>query len=82
MLGFGGKFTTKSCRYSTTRKALKAARRHRQRAQYHARQSSIDIASRGTEETNLIVGALAFAGIDYRTTGDQWLALTAADTAT
>lgn len=73
-----GQFTTKSRRYSTTRKALKAARRHWRRAQHHAKQSSTDITSRETEQTTLIVGALSFAGIGYRTTGDQWLALTAA----
>ncbi|MCA1821229.1 MAG: hypothetical protein LC644_05600 [Pseudonocardia sp.] len=78
MLGFGGQFTTKSRHYSTTRKALKAARRHWQRTQHQARQSSTDTTSRETEQTTLIVGALSFAGIGYRTTGDQWLALTAA----
>jgi hypothetical protein len=61
-----------------TRKALKAARRHWQRAQHHARQFSADVTSRGTEETTLVVGVLSFAGIGYQTTGDQWLALTAA----
>jgi hypothetical protein len=77
MLGFGGQFTTKSRRYSTTRKALKTARRHWQRTRQHAKHLGTDVAS-CAEETTLIVGALSFAGIGYRTTGDQWLALTAA----
>jgi hypothetical protein len=78
MLGFGGQFTTKSRHYSTTRKALKSARRHWQRTRQHAKQLGTDVASSAIEETALIVGALSFAGIGYRTTGDQWLALTAA----
>ncbi|MDQ3900485.1 MAG: plasmid replication initiator protein, partial [Actinomycetota bacterium] len=77
MLGFGGQFTTKSRCYSTTRKALKAARRHWQRTRQHAKQFGTDVAN-CAEETTLIVGALSFAGIGYRRTGDQWLALTAA----
>jgi replication initiator protein RepSA len=78
MLGFGGQFTTKSRHYSTTRKALKAARRQWQRSRQHAKQLGTDVASCATEETTLIVGVLSFAGIGYRTIGDQWLALTAA----
>jgi hypothetical protein len=72
LFGFGGHFATKSRRYSTTRTALKHARHH-----WHHTHHSI---SRETaeEETTLIVGALTFAGIGYRTTGDHWLALTAA----
>jgi hypothetical protein len=77
MLGFGGQFITKSRRYSTTRKALKTARRHWQRTRQHTKQPGTDVAN-SAEETTLIVGALSFAGIGYRTTGDQWLALTAA----
>jgi hypothetical protein len=77
MLGFGGQFITKSRRYSTTRKALKTARRHWQRTRQHAHQFGTDVTN-SAEETTLIVGALSFAGIGYRTTGDQWLALTAA----
>jgi hypothetical protein len=77
MLGFGGQFITKSRRYSTTRKALKTARRHWQRTRQHTKKPDTDVAS-CAEETTLIVGALSFSGIGYRTTGDQWLALTAA----
>jgi hypothetical protein len=78
LFGFGGHHTTKSRRYSTTRTALKAARRHWRRAQHHARRTQHDTADHTEEQTTLIVGALTFAGIGYRNTGDQWLALTAA----
>jgi hypothetical protein len=78
LFGFGGHHTTKSRRYSTTRTALKAARRHWRRAQHHARRPQLDTVDHTEEETTLIVGTLTFAGIGYRNTGDQWLALTAA----
>jgi replication initiator protein RepSA len=69
-----GYFTTRSRRYSTIRKALKSARRHWRRA----RQAVQTAAEHTDEKTTLVVGALIFAGIGYRSTGDQWLALTAA----
>jgi hypothetical protein len=78
LLGFGGHHTTKSRRYSTTRTALKAARRHWRRTHHHTRRAHHDTADHTEEQTTLIVGTLTFAGIGYRTTGDQWLALTAA----
>jgi hypothetical protein len=78
MLGFGGHFATKSRRYSTTRKALKAARRDWRRQQHFTRRADHHTAEHTDEETTLIVGTLSFAGVGYRTTGDQWLALTAA----
>jgi replication initiator protein RepSA len=78
MLGFGGHFTTKSRRYSTTRRALKTARRQWQRARYHTRRAQHHTVEHTDEETTLVVGALTFAGIGYRTSGDRWLALTAA----
>ena len=76
MLGFGGHFATKSRRYSTTRRALKAARRAWRR-RYH-RPAGFDTAQHIDEETTLVVNTLSYAGVGYRTTGDQWLALTAA----
>jgi replication initiator protein RepSA len=78
MLGFGGHFATKSRRYSTTRRALKTARRQWRRARHYTRRVEHHITDHTDEETTLIVGALTFAGIGYRNTGDQWLALTAA----
>jgi len=78
MLGYGGHHTTKSRRYSTTQTALKTARRHWQRARHYARRAQHHTTDHTDEDTTLIVGNLTFAGIGYRTTGDQWLALTAA----
>ncbi|MCA1672734.1 MAG: plasmid replication initiator protein [Actinobacteria bacterium] len=78
MLGFGGHFATKSRRYSTSRAALKSVRRHWHRTRGYARRATFDTAEHTDEDTTLIVGSLTFAGIGYRTTGDQWLALTAA----
>jgi hypothetical protein len=78
MLGFGGHFATKSRRYSTTRQALKTARRQWQRARHYIRRAQHHTTDHTDEETTLIVGNLTFAGIGYRSSGDQWLALTAA----
>jgi hypothetical protein len=78
LFGFGGHHTTKSRCYSTTRTALKAARLHWRRTHYLTRRNHHDTADHIDEDTTLIVGNLTFAGIGYRTTGDQWLALTAA----
>ncbi|MQA14173.1 MAG: hypothetical protein GEV09_08365 [Pseudonocardiaceae bacterium] len=78
MLGFGGHFATKSRRYSTTRKALKATRREWRRARAHVRRAGFDTAEHTDEETTLVVGSLTFAGVGYRTIGDHWLALTVA----
>ncbi|MGH4022619.1 MAG: replication initiator [Pseudonocardiaceae bacterium] len=77
MLGFGGHFATKSRRYSTTRRALKTARRDWHQARHHTRPASFDTAEHAEAETTLVVGVLTFAGVGYRTLGDQWLALTA-----
>jgi hypothetical protein len=76
MLGFGGHFATKSRRFSTTRAALKHARRTWRRR--HTRSAVFDTAQHTDEETTLVVNTLSFAGIGYRTSGDELLALTAA----
>jgi hypothetical protein len=47
------------------------SRRYTHPAQHHTVEHTDD-------DTTLVVGAFTFAGIGYRTTGDQWLALTAA----
>jgi hypothetical protein len=72
-----GHHTTKSRHYSTTRTALKTARRHWHHTHTHHRSSTFT-STEHTQETTLTVTSLSFAGIGYRTTGDQWLALTAA----
>jgi hypothetical protein len=73
MLGFGGHFSTKSRRYSTTLRALRAARqawrRHRE---------VIEQRDHADEETTLVVGSWSYAGIGWRTTADALLATTAA----
>jgi hypothetical protein len=77
MFGYGGHHTTKSRHYSTTRTALKMARRRWHHTHAHYRRSMVT-STEHTQETTLTVTSLSFAGIGYRTTGDQWLALSAA----
>jgi hypothetical protein len=78
MLGFGGHFATKSRRYSTTHKTLRADRRTWRRTQqqdWRHRYRESDI---GAGETTLIVGELTLAGIGWNTTADAQLAADAA----
>ena len=71
MLGYRGHFATKSRRYSTTMRALRAARRD-----WHRRQQPN---ARGTGERTVIRRTnLAWAGRGWRTSGDALLALSAA----
>ncbi len=74
MLGFGGHFSTKSRRYSTTLGALRAAR-IQWRHNAIARQHHLDTE---TDETTLLIGTLTYAGTGWHTTGDALLANTAA----
>jgi hypothetical protein len=71
MLGFGGHFGTRSRRYSTTLRALRAARRAWRRRELV---ESRDYA----EETTLVVGSWAYVGTGWRTSADALLAATAA----
>jgi len=70
MLGFRGHFATKSRRYSTTLRALRSARVTWRRRQHRTVEHR--------EETTLIVGTLSYAGTGWRTSGDEFLALSAA----
>ncbi|MBV9095973.1 MAG: hypothetical protein JO132_19230, partial [Streptosporangiaceae bacterium] len=71
MLGYRGHFATKSRRYSTTMRALRAARRDWQRRQHPD--------SRGYADRTIIRHAdLAWAGRGWRTSGDALLAQSAA----
>lgn len=71
MLGYRGHFATKGRRYSTTMRALRAARRDWQRRQHpHAYH-------RG-DKTVITDTDLEWAGRGWRTTGDALLALSAA----
>jgi hypothetical protein len=71
MLGYRGHFATKSRRYSTTMRALRAARRDWNRRQ------DPDSRAEG-DQTVIRLTDLAWAGRGWRTSGDALLALSAA----
>jgi hypothetical protein len=71
MLGYRGHFATKSRRYSTTMRALRAARRDWQRRQH-------PMPSQAPERSVVTVSELQWAGRGWRTSGDALLALSAA----
>jgi hypothetical protein len=71
MFGYRGHFATKSRRYSTTMRVLRAARRDWVRRQQPT-------ARRETDGTVITVTDLRWAGQGWRTTGDAFLALSAA----
>ncbi|TWF81875.1 hypothetical protein FHX44_117820 [Pseudonocardia hierapolitana] len=85
MLGFGGHFATKSRRYSTTHKALRAQRRawHRhQHTDWRRRHTDrLEVEHEHDDDTTLIVCQLTLAGIGWNSTGDAQLAADAADRA-
>ena len=85
MLGFGGHFATKSRRYSTTHKTLRAQRRawHRhQHTDWRRRHADrLEHQHEHDDDTTLIVCQLTLAGIGWNTTGDAQLAADAADRA-
>jgi integrase len=71
MLGYRGHFATKSRRYSTTMRALRAARREWVRRQQPT-------ARHESDSTVITITDLQWAGRGWRTTGDALLALSAA----
>jgi len=71
MLGYRGHFATKSRRYSTTMRALRAARREWQRRQH-------PIGQHHGDKTIVTLTDLEWAGRGWRTAGDALLALSAA----
>ena len=71
MLGYRGHFATKSRRYSTTMRALRAARRY-----WHRRQHSL--AHHDPDGSVITETDLEWAGRGWRTTGDALPALSAA----
>jgi len=79
MLGFGGHFSTKSRRYSTTLGALRQAR-----AAYAIRRRRgdtlpLDAWGRPEEDQGvLVVVSWAYLGSGYQSTGEAWLAASAA----
>ena len=71
MLGYRGHFATKSRRYSTTMRALRAARRD-----WHRRQNPVT--AQYHDKTVITETCLQWAGRGWRTSGDALLALSAA----
>jgi hypothetical protein len=70
MLGYRGHFATKSRRYSTTMRALRAARRNWKRCQH-------PLAAHHADKTVITITDLQWAGRGWRTMGDALLALSA-----
>ena len=82
MLGFGGHFLTKGRRYSVTFGTLRDARVfYRRNETTGPEHGPIRTADHTEEETTLIIGGLRYAGTGWKTTGDAFLANTAADQA-
>jgi hypothetical protein len=79
MLGFGGHFSTKSRRYSTTLGALRRAR-----AAYAIRRGrgdTLPLDAWGRPEDDqaiIVVASWSYLGSGYQTTGEAWLAASAA----
>ena len=79
MLGFGGHFSTKSRRYSTTLGALRRAR-----VAYAIRQrrgDTLPLDAWGRPEDDqavIVVASWSYVGSGYQTTGEAWLAASAA----
>lgn len=80
MLGFGGHFATKSQRYSTTHKQLRAQRRHWRTTQRHKHRTRWDGHS-ADDDTTLVISELNLAGVGYHTSADAQLAIAAAEQA-
>ena len=76
MLGFGGHFSTKSRRYSTTLGALRAVRKAFQRGERPAEQPPADFDQDG--EDAVVTLNWIFDGVGWLTIGDAALANTAA----
>jgi hypothetical protein len=79
MLGFGGHFSTKSRRYSTTLGALRRAR-----VAYAIRRRRGDTlpldawAPAGDDQAVIVVASWSYLGRGYQSTGEAWLAASAA----
>jgi hypothetical protein len=82
MLGFGGHFLTKAHRYSVTFGALRFVRIFYRRQQTTGPEhDTIRSADHIEDDTTLIIGDLRYVGTGWKTTGDAFLANTAADQA-
>jgi hypothetical protein len=79
MLGFGGHFSTKSRRYSTTLGALRRARVAYATRRRRGDTLPLDAWERpGDDQTVIIVAYWIYLGSGYQTTGEAWLAASAA----
>ena len=79
MLGFGGHFSTKSRRYSTTLGALRRARVAYAIRRRHGDTLPLDAWGRPEDDQAIIVVASwSYLGSGYQTTGEAWLAASAA----
>jgi hypothetical protein len=79
MLGFGGHWSTKSRRYSTTLTALRRARAAHAEAQRRNGAIPLDAWQRPmTDQAVVVVKEWGYSGTGYRTIGDAWLAASAA----
>jgi hypothetical protein len=79
MLGFGGHWSTKSRRYSTTMTALRRARvafAKRRRARYGIPLDAWDRPE--DDQAVIVVASWVYVGAGYATEGERWLALSAA----
>jgi hypothetical protein len=79
MLGFGGHWSTKSRRYSTTMGALRRARVAFAKRRRTGDGVPLDAWDRPEDDQAVIVIATwTYAGAGYGTEGERWLALSAA----
>jgi hypothetical protein len=79
MLGFGGHFSSKSRRYSTTLGALRRARVAYAIRRRRGATLPLDVWGRPKEDqVVLVVASWAYLGSGYQTTGEAWLAASAA----
>jgi hypothetical protein len=79
MLGFGGHFSTKSRRYSTTLGALRRARVAYAIRRRHGENLSLSARGRPeVDQTVIVVASWRYVGSGYQTTGEAWLAASAA----
>jgi hypothetical protein len=78
MLGFGGHFSTKSRRYSTTLGALRRARVAYASRRRRGDALPLDAWGRPEDDQAVIVASWSYLGSGYQSTGEAWLAASAA----
>ena len=78
MLGFGGHFSTKSRRYSTTLGALRRARVAYAIRRRRGNTVALDAWGRPEDQVVLVVASWRYLGCGYQSTGEAWLAASAA----